>query len=98
MVRLTNSLTRGAIVRFLFTAIFLITATQAYAEMRQGVCTVTSSKRLNFFGSNWFPPVVVPSGTKMTIQYDEDTVAIIRDDARSDTREEFTVFSKIVRY
>ena len=75
-------------MRLLLTAIFLLTATQAFSEIRQGVCTVTHSKRLNFSTSNWFPPEAIPVGTRMTILYDEDTVVINRGDAR----EEFTVF------
>jgi hypothetical protein len=77
-------------MRFLLTAVFLLTATQAFAEIRHGVCTVTSYMKLNFHSSNWFPPEVVPKGTRMTIQYDEDTVVL----TRGDTREEFTVFYK----
>jgi hypothetical protein len=79
-------------MRLLLTAIFLLTATQAFSEIRQAVCTVTFSKKLNFHSSNsnWSPPVAVPIGTRMTIQYDEDTVVINRGDAR----EEFTVIYK----
>ena len=79
-------------MRLLLTAIFLLTATQALAEMRQAVCTVTFSKKLNFHSSNWFPPEAVPKGTRMTIQYDEDTVVLTRDTPRGVSREEFTVF------
>ena len=83
-------------MRLLLTAIFLLTATQALAEMRQAVCTVTFSKKLNFHSSNsnWSPPVAVPIGTKMTIQYDEDTVVLTHDTPRGFSREEFTVIYK----
>ena len=77
-------------MRLLIPAIFLLTATQAFSEIRQGVCTVTSSKTLNFSTSNWFPSEAIPVGTRMTILYDEDTVVINRGDAR----EEFTVIYK----
>ena len=79
-------------MRLLLTAIFLLTATQAFSEIRQAVCTVTFSKKLNFHSSNsnWSPPEAIPVGTRMTILYDEDTVVINRGDAR----EEFTVIYK----
>ena len=75
-------------MRVLLITIFLLGATQAFAETRHGVCTVTFSKRVNFHSSNWFPSEVVPKGTRMTIQYDEDTVVLTHGDAR----EEFIVF------
>jgi hypothetical protein len=83
-------------MRLLLTAIFLLTATQAFSEIRQAVCTVTFSKKLNFHSSNsnWSPPVAVPIGTRMTIQYDEDTVVLTHDTPRGFSREEFTVIYK----
>lgn len=51
-------------MRFLLTAIFLLTATQAFAEIRHRVCTVLRSD-------------VFPKGTTMDLLYDEETASLI---------------------